>query len=127
MKTLMFFLFLMTGFSQITFAAEADVAIKAPIDDSKDADMIGIETAKKKKLQYLMRDCPVIGNTESGIYHMPGQPHYQRMLVVNKCAKKGTCKDNRRCFEDESEALSTDYCSKKGGCRKYKKSTATLK
>lgn len=127
MKAILLFLFLMTSAAQIGFAAEAEVAIRAPIDDSKDADMEGIAWTKKHKLQYIMRDCPVIGNTESGIYHMPGQPHYQRMLVVNKCAKKGKCKDNRRCFEDESEASATEYCSKKGGCRKYKKSTATLK
>lgn len=127
MKALIVFLFVMTGFVTVTFAAEAETAIKAQIDDSKDADMVGIATAKKHKLQYLMRDCPVIGNTESGIYHMPGQLNYKRMLVVNKCAKKGKCKDNRRCFDDEAEAKATDYCAKNAECRKYKKSTATLK
>ncbi len=127
MKALIIFLILMTGFATSTFAAEAEIVLKAPIDDSKDADMQGIALTKKNKLQYLMRDCPVIGNTESGIYHMPGQTHYQRMLVINKCAKKGSCKDNRRCFDDESEAQATEYCSKKSGCRKYKKSTAVLK
>lgn len=107
--------------------AEDDVAIKAPIDDAKDADVIGIAHTKKHKLQYIMRDCPVVGNTTSGIYHMPGQPNYKQMLIVNKCATKGKCKDNRRCFEDEAEALATEFCSKKGGCRPYKKSNAVLK
>lgn len=127
MKALFILIIALTGFNAFAHEVEEPVALKAPIDDSKDADMIGIKLAKSKKLTYLMRDCPVVGNTESGIYHMPGQTHYQRMLVVNKCAVKGKCKDNRRCFESEAEALSTDYCAKASSCRKYKKSNATLK
>lgn len=120
MKYFILFAFIFC-FSDKIIAAESFAKLKAPINDAKDADAIGIELAQKKKNQYLMRDCPVVGNTQSGIYHLPGQPNYKSMLVVNKCAKKGKCTDNRRCFDSEAEALETEVCVK-NTCRKYKKS-----
>lgn len=68
--------------------AEEDVQLHSPINEATDMDVVGIKLSKQKKLVYLMRDCPVVGNTESGIYHLPNQPNYQQMLVVNKCGKK---------------------------------------
>ena len=47
---------------------------------------------------YSPQECPVIGNTDSSIYHTAGQKFYARMLRKNK---KG---DNRRCFKSEEEA-----------------------
>lgn len=99
-------------------------------DEALDADAVGIQTTQKNKNQFLMRDCPVVGNTQSGIYHLPGQPNYNQMLIVNKCsrkAKKSSCKDNRRCFDSEAEALDTDFCTSPNSCRKYRKSTSTIK
>lgn len=78
------------------------------IVDSKDVEMKGIEFAKKNKNAYIMRDCPVIGNKDSGLYHLPHQPNYNQMLVINKCADKGKCQDNRQCFDTVEEALATD-------------------
>jgi hypothetical protein len=126
MKFVIILLMTISVFVNVAYA-EADGTLRAPMDDTKDADYIGIAHTKKHKLQYIMRDCPVVGNTTSGIYHMPGQPNYKQMLIVNKCATKGSCKDNRRCFDDEAEAIATQFCSKKGGCRPYKKSNAVLK
>jgi hypothetical protein len=58
--------------------------------------------------EYRRVDCPVVGNTQTGIYHTPGQPNYRQMLVVNKAVSTGA-KDNRRCFDNEDEAKETDY------------------
>lgn len=47
---------------------------------------------------FTAKECPVVGNTNSMIYHVPGQKYYDRMLIRNKG------KDNRRCFQTEEEA-----------------------
>ena len=47
---------------------------------------------------YRPQECPVIGNTNSSIFHVPGQKSYAKMLRKNK---RG---DNRRCFKTEDEA-----------------------
>jgi hypothetical protein len=62
---------------------------------------------------YTPDECPVVGNTESGIYHVPGGLNYRRMLVENKAVKEGKRRDNRKCFRTEEEA-------KKDGYRKSK-------
>lgn len=75
--------------------------------DSKDVEMVGIEYAKKHPRSFIMRDCPVIGNRDSGLYHLPGQPNYNQMLIINRCADKGKCLDNRQCFDTIEEAVAT--------------------
>ena len=62
---------------------------------------------------YTPDECPVVGNTESGIYHVPGGLHYSEMLRENKDVKEGKKKDNRQCFGTEQDA-------KKAGYRKSK-------
>jgi hypothetical protein len=52
-------------------------------------------------------ECPVVGNTESKIYHVPGGLYYERMLVRNSGG------DNRRCFGNESEAESAGFRASK--------------
>lgn len=52
---------------------------------------------------YSTADCPVIGNTETSIYHVPGGKHYGKMLRKNKG------KDNRKCFKTEDEAKNSGY------------------
>lgn len=49
------------------------------------------------------KECPVIGNKDSGIYHMPGGTHYHRMLQENMQ------KDNRVCFPNEQAAKAAGY------------------
>jgi hypothetical protein len=48
-------------------------------------------------------DCPVIGNTDSYIYHVPGGRFYEMMLERN------AGHDNRKCFDSEYEAESAGY------------------
>ena len=52
---------------------------------------------------YTPKECPVVGNTNSGIYHVPGGRYYLRMLQQNK---RG---DNRACFGSEAAAIAAGY------------------
>lgn len=52
---------------------------------------------------YTPKECPVVGNTNSGIYHVPGGRYYLRMLRQNK---RG---DNRVCFRSEAAAIAAGY------------------
>ena len=52
---------------------------------------------------YTPSECPVVGNIDSKIYHIPGGESYAKMLRKNK---KG---DNRKCFKNEAEALGAGY------------------
>jgi hypothetical protein len=56
-------------------------------------------------------ECPVVGNTESGIYHVKGCPNYEQMLAQNKHS------DNRKCFKSRGEADTNNYRIAKN-CRK---------
>ncbi len=56
-------------------------------------------------------ECPIIGNTESNIFHVKGCPNYEQMLAKNKKS------DNRRCFESRRQALEEGYRISKN-CRK---------
>ena len=47
------------------------------------------------------QECPVIGNSNTRIYHVPKDRNYRQMLVENK-----TTKDNRVCFNTSSAAES---------------------
>jgi hypothetical protein len=47
---------------------------------------------------YTPQQCPVIGNTNSQIFHVAGGRNYAKMLRQNK---KG---DNRQCFQSEAAA-----------------------
>jgi hypothetical protein len=49
------------------------------------------------------RDCPVVGNTQSKIYHLPHGVFYNRMMKVNRDY------DNRKCFQDEESAIENGY------------------
>ena len=52
---------------------------------------------------YTPQQCPVVGNTNSRIYHTPGGRHYRQMLQENK---RG---DNRVCFRTEEAAKAAGY------------------
>lgn len=52
---------------------------------------------------YTPQECPVVGNTNSGIYHVPGGRHYWQMLQQNKYG------DNRACFPNEAAAITAGY------------------
>ncbi len=50
-------------------------------------------------------ECPVTGNSETHIYHLPGDRNYGQMLEENKDKKK----DNRVCFKSRVEAEKAGY------------------
>jgi hypothetical protein len=52
---------------------------------------------------YTPQECPIVGNKNSGIYHVPGGRHYLKMLRKNK---RG---DNRDCFQNEAAAKAAGY------------------
>lgn len=52
---------------------------------------------------FTKEECPVVGNTNSMIYHLPSQKFYDRMLIRNRG------KDNRRCFPSEKDAQKEGY------------------
>lgn len=54
---------------------------------------------------YTSTECPVVANTESGIYHTPGSLHYRMMLKQNKNKKR----DNRKCFRTKTDAKVAGY------------------
>ena len=56
---------------------------------------------------YTSRECPVVGNTQSRIYHVPGGNFYPRMLRQNQGL------DNRRCFTSEAQARAAGFRASK--------------
>ncbi len=54
---------------------------------------------------YTSAECPIVRNTETYIYHVPGDRNYRQMLQENENEKK----DNRRCFKARSEAEKASY------------------
>jgi hypothetical protein len=54
---------------------------------------------------YTPTECPVVANTDSGIYHTRSSLNYRMMLQENKNKKK----DNRKCFKTELEAKMAGY------------------
>jgi len=48
-------------------------------------------------------ECPVVGNTNSRLYHVQGGKYYTVMLVKNKD------KENRVCFQAEHNARQAGY------------------
>lgn len=52
---------------------------------------------------YTPKECPVVGNTNSKIYHVPGGRSYAKMLRQNHSG------DNRQCFQSESSAQKAGY------------------
>lgn len=52
---------------------------------------------------YTPTECPVVGNTKSKIYHIPGKKSYAKMLRQNKAG------DNRKCFKTENEASEAGF------------------
>lgn len=69
----------------------------------------GAQDAGLPKLQ----DCPVVGNAETGIYHAPGDAHYERMLQENRAGS-----DNRVCFQSSLEAEKAGHRRSKARGRK---------
>lgn len=68
---------------------------------------------------YIPAECPVVANTQSGIYHAPDNMHYRMMLKENKNKKK----DNRKCFKTERDAVMAGYRKSKvpvGGLRRFR-------
>lgn len=47
--------------------------------------------------------CPIVGNTNSKIYHIKGGSHYLQMLEKNKSD------ENRKCFTNEDQAKVAGY------------------
>jgi hypothetical protein len=57
------------------------------------------------------KECPVVGNSETHIYHLPGDRNYGQMLEENMGKKKNT----RVCFKSRVEAESADYRRSRAG------------
>lgn len=65
--------------------------------------------------QYVVsKECPVIGNSKTSIYHIPGDRIYGKMLRENKEKK-----DNRVCFQSASEAETAGYRRSKSDRKKF--------
>jgi hypothetical protein len=60
------------------------------------------------------KECPVVGNSETHIYHLPGDRNYGQMLEENKDKKE----NNRVCFESRAEAEKAGYRRSRAGKRK---------
>lgn len=60
------------------------------------------------------RDCPVVGNVETRIYHVPGDRNYGQMLQENTRKR-----DNRICFKSHAEAEQAGYRRSKSGSKKW--------
>lgn len=50
-------------------------------------------------------ECPVVGNSQTHIYHLPGDQNYGQMLEENKDKKM----NNRVCFKSRVEAENAGY------------------
>lgn len=59
------------------------------------------------------KNCPVVGNSNTRIYHVPGDRNYGQMLEEN------TRTDNRVCFQSTSEAENAGYQRSRSGSRKW--------
>lgn len=62
-------------------------------------------------LNFTEKECPVVGNSETFIYHLPGDRNYGQMLQENKEKKK----DNRLCFKSRLEAEKAGYSRSRSG------------
>jgi hypothetical protein len=60
-------------------------------------------TSIARARDFTPEECPVVGNTNSHIYHLVGQHDYAKMLREKK---RG---DNRKCFQTESGAQKEFY------------------
>ena len=56
-------------------------------------------------------ECPVVGNSDTHIYHLPGDRNYGQMLEENKDRKK----DNRVCSKSRVEAEKAGYRRSRSG------------
>ena len=59
---------------------------------------------------YTEKECPIVGNSETHIYHLPGDRNYGQMLKENK-----KMKDNRVCFKLRVEAEKAGYRRSRSG------------
>lgn len=55
------------------------------------------------KIRYSKKCCPIIGNTQSMIFHVPGGEYYNMMLEKNKGL------DNRMCFRNKKDAIAKGF------------------
>lgn len=53
---------------------------------------------------YSPHECPVAGNVDSGIYHVPGSRDYRKLLTGGKARLFRVA-----CFDSEAEALGAGY------------------
>ena len=105
MKFAIFLSAILFGYIFPAGAGEVEVPGKtSPVD----LDQQAIAFTEKHPGQYVMRDCPIVGNRETGLYHRPGQPNYRQMLIINKGVRRGQLRDNRECFDSTDEAEATD-------------------
>ena len=56
------------------------------------------------------KECPVIANKKTKIYHVEGQKKYKQMLKKNEDKKV----DNRKCFKTAINAEKAGYVKAKG-------------
>ncbi|MGH9895378.1 MAG: hypothetical protein ACREA0_26015, partial [bacterium] len=54
---------------------------------------------------FTVAECPIVGNTETKIYHVRGGPNYRMMLQQNERKSR----DNRMCFPTEKAAQDAGY------------------
>jgi hypothetical protein len=70
------------------------------------------QTERQGTGQYVTEnECPVVGNSETHIYHLPGDRNYGQMLEENKEKKK----NNRFCFKSPVEAEKAGYRRSRAG------------
>jgi hypothetical protein len=70
------------------------------------------QSERKGTGQYLSQDeCPVVGNSDTHIYHVPRDRNYAQMLEENIDKKK----DNRVCFKSREEAERAGYRRSRSG------------
>lgn len=67
-----------------------------------DANFCKKEKMKKPNLTY--SECPIVGNSQSNIFHVPGGASYNKMLIKNASGK-----DNRVCFSSQEDAIAAGY------------------
>lgn len=76
--------------------------------------VLAVSTVVACKSSTESKDCPVVGNRQTHIYHVPGDRNYDQMLQENTSKK-----DNRACFKSVEEAEAAGYRKSKSGGKKW--------
>lgn len=104
--------------SRPAFPEDSGMAIRIPILVVVVLGACVLGAAVAHARDYRPAECPVVANTQSGIYHTPENMHYRMMLKQNKNKK-----DNRKCFRTERDARAAGYRKSKvpvGGLRRFR-------